>query len=1030
MRPRSQGPVVVRELLTRTEQISDLRELFRVLGYQAAWETVPPGSWLGTELEQGLGVRMAAVVARYEAFRVFALAAADPLRAARAAAQRLAGGGERGLACALDDPPARRLVLAAWRATASGILRIRDTTIALAHPPATALAILERLTPVPGETALALSLRVGDALASEAVTPRFFRAFRTVLDRFADHLAHPGNRADRHALALTALTRVLFLYFVQEKGWLDGDHRYLPRLLDRCIAQRAHFHRAALHPLCFGALNRPPSVRPRAARALGRVPFLNGGLFEPTALERQVGPGVWSNSVWRDGFDDLFERFHFSAHEGDAGDFVAPDMLGRVFEGVMDPDERHSSGSYYTPPALVRAIVRAGVEAALVHRLGVPRDAAARWVHDGAPPPRPPDLRRLTILDPAAGSGAFLLGALDELLRMRAAAGEPASAALRRDIVAHSLYGVDRSLTAVRLTELRLWLALVADDPTADPGAVAPLPNLDGHVRQGDALLDCLGVAHTLLGGGEARSTATPTLVAAAHARRQLFALTGAAKRDGARQLAVAEAQLARSLLTAAIAALESGVRALCEAARAPDLFGAVRGLNREDRLRLRRLRAARRELRLVSRRITRDGGVPFFSFESHFGDILAAGGFDLVVGNPPWVRGERLPVGVREALAERYAVWRPASGPSGGGGRFAHLPDVAVAFVARALELSAPGGITAMLLPAKLASSGYAESLRRELAHRTTIERLVPLEAEAETFGAVVYPMALVTARREPSMEDDARVSVALGATTDGHRALPQRTLQRAGPWLLHREAATVAARLARELPRIGDRWIPQLGVKTGADDLFVVADRVAGAKPAVRGRDISRWEVRSRVFLLWTHDAAGRPLARLPAPLAERLDAHAERLRRRADYRRGPAWQVFRIALATAPHRVLWPDVARRLTAVVPPSDCVPLNTVYGIATRSGDDAHALAALFNTRWYSALVRLVADPARGGFRRCNARVVAQLPLPSLTDEGWGALAAAGRRHDTPDSLVAEALTLDAADRRVLAPLAPPPDPG
>src|SRR6266480_7237564 len=151
-------------------------------------------------------------------------------------------------------------------------------------------------------------------------------------------------------------------------------------------------------------------------------------------------------------------------------------------------------------------------------------EAAARWVHDRAAPLHPPDLRTLTILDPAAGSGAFLLGALDELVALRAAAGEPVTAALRRDVVARSLYGVDLNPAAVRLTELRLWLALVADDDTTDAAAVAPLPNLDGHVRQGDALLDPYTAA-TALAGDAHRPEARAELARAAAARRALYTL-------------------------------------------------------------------------------------------------------------------------------------------------------------------------------------------------------------------------------------------------------------------------------------------------------------------------------------------------------------------------------------------------------------------------------------------------------------------------------------------------------------------------
>ena len=326
---------MLRDILARITKIEDIRELFATLGYSAAWEAVPPEPWLGEAAARSAGVTRAARVARHGAFRVFALEAADPELAARVAAKRLATSAERGLICSLGVSP-RRLVCAA------GLVGLRLATIGLPHPSGASLATLERLSPGAGESALALSLRIGEVLASEGVTPRFFRAFRTTLDRLTERLPTPRSRSDRHTLALTALTRVLFLYFIQSKGWLDGDTRYVPRLFDRALSGRHHFHRSFLHALCFGALNRPPGQRSSAARALGKIPFLNGGLFEPTWLERQHGPAVWGNADWRCAFDDLFERFHFSVREHDAGDFIAPDMLGRVFEGVMETGERRA----------------------------------------------------------------------------------------------------------------------------------------------------------------------------------------------------------------------------------------------------------------------------------------------------------------------------------------------------------------------------------------------------------------------------------------------------------------------------------------------------------------------------------------------------------------------------------------------------------------------------------------------------------------------------------------------------------------
>lgn len=998
-----------RDLLARVARLSDLQALFGALGYDPAWEVVPAEAWLGAGAASA-GVSDVALVARHGAFRVFALAAHDPDAAARAAAARLAALAERGLACALGGAPPR-LVLGAWRATEAR-LAIRVCTISLDQPSAASLAVLERLAPLAGESPLALSLRAGEALASETVTPRFFRAFRATLDRFTDRLPAPPSRGDRHALALTALTRVLFLYFVQAKGWLDGDTRYLPHLLDEALGARRHFHRTALHALCFGALNRPAGARRPAALALGAIPFLNGGLFEPTALERLHGPAVWANTDWRAAFDDLFERFHFSVREDPAGERVAPDMLGRVFEGVMDPDARRASGSYYTPAGLVRAVVRAVIETALVERFGVPGDAAARWIYARQAPRPAPDLRRLTLLDPAAGSGAFLLGALEEIAALRASAGEAPGAALRRDVLAHSLFGVDINPTAVRLAELRLWLALVADDDTVDALTVAPLPNLDGHVRQGDALLDPLTLARALVGGG-GWAGARAEIERLAAARHALFSFSGPAKRAAARALANAETALAVDLFRGAERRLDEAVRAIVAEGRAPDLFGKRQGISAAERERLRRLRAGAREVRQARRTVDREGGAPFFSFESHFADVVARGGFDCVVGNPPWVRGERLPVRVREALASRYESFRSSTG-----GGYAHAPDLAVAFVDRALGLSAAGGAVGLLVPAKFATSGYAERLRQRLSHRTRITRVDNLGSAASAFGAAVYPMALVVANSAPA--PGSRTRLELGGSSESP-SVPQRTLQSSGPWILRPDADAVARRLRDRFPALSERWTPQLGLKTGADDLFLVAEPIPGTRPALRGRDCRAWHGETRVHVIWTHGPDGRPLAALSAPAAQHLDPHRDRLRARADFRDGPPWQLFRTGLACAPHRVCWPDLARRLRAHVPPSNVVPLNTVYGIATRTADEAHALACLLNSRWASALASLRADPARGGFRRFNAGIVRGLPVPAASDPVWAELAARGRAHAEGDDLLGDVFALDASDRRALA---------
>jgi hypothetical protein len=234
--------------------------------------------------------------------------------------------------------------------------------------------------------------------------------------------------------------------------------------------------------------------------------------------------------------------------------------------------------------------------------------------------------------------------------------------------------------------------------------------------------------------------------------------------------------------------------------------------------------------------------------------------------------------------------------------------------------------------------------------------------------------------------------------------------------------DVGTVARGLRARFPTLRERWTPQLGVKTGADEIFLARSPEPGTRPAMRGRDMRPFHVTPSRWLIWTHDERGRPLLRLPPPLAARLEPQLARLRRRADYRDGPPWQVFRVALAVVPWRVCWPDLARRLMAAVPPPDVVPLNTVYGVVARDEPDARALAAWLNARWLTALARLDADPARGGYRRFNARVVGGLPVPDAGAPAWTML---DQRCD--DDLVATVLELDAHDRRALESLAPHP---
>jgi hypothetical protein len=197
-----------------------------------------------------------------------------------------------------------------------------------------------------------------------------------------------------------------------------------------------------------------------------------------------------------------------------------------------------------------------------------------------------------------------------------------------------------------------------------------------------------------------------------------------------------------------------------------------------------------------------------------------------------------------------------------------------------------------------------------------------------------------------------------------------------------------------------------------------------------ALRGRDLSGLTVRPRRRLLWTHGTDGAPLARLPPEVQAYLARYTEVLLRRADQANGPPWALFRTRAAAAPHRVVWADVARRLSAAAltgaADERLIPLNSCYVAPTRDGAMARRIAAWLNATWIGAVARVGAVPASGGYARFSAGTVGALPLPAtvLTDSRFDSLARAGRAgtriQDDLDDLAAEHLGLAPGARELL----------
>lgn len=837
---------------------------------------------------------------------------------------------------------------------------LRRLDVDLAHPSAHAVDRLNLLARGDEESLPRIFDR---ALDREQVTREFFQRFRAAVQDVAAELAAALPSEEQAAVdgeALLILSRLLFLSFVQEKGWLGGERRFLIDRLEHEIRREREFFSGVLLPLFFGCLNTPLHERSLAARKLGRVPYLNGGLFEPSPFEQRNPELHLSNALMRHVLEEVFERFDFHIDEGDAaGTHIDPEMLGRVFESLMAVDERAASGSFYTP----REVVDVLTERAITEWLGPVDD------NEGVE-----KLQRITVLDPACGSGAFLLSALGVIERLWRARTGDVPRDLRRRIIANSLYGVDLKPEAVRLCELRLWLAIVSgSDATID--TVEPLPNLDRNILQGNSLLSPTDFL------GDARMDIYVDWVAALHAQRDLLERYRGApfsQRPALyRVIRGNDQRLASELLARTIDVSEAElVRELTPQA---DLFGRASPV---DEPRCRELRRRIEEAQAMLDRVEQ-GTLDFFSFDVHFAPVMARGGFDVVVGNPPWVRNARIEPRAKKMLTERYSLFR-----SHHDGVAFHQPDLSVAFFERALQLAAPDGVVSLLMPAKILNAVYAAPLRRA-ANGRVID---------------IYDWSDDPRRRKWFAADTFPLGIILGVSGGRH---PSHLTVIGSEWaLLPPDVADILQRLRRvhrPLAEVLHRK-PFMGVKTGDNRSFFL-DRetirelripLAALCRCVRGRDLRRWSVGESQWMLWPP----RDGWRQPPKWLEKLATA-----------RGMQPADFRLRFVRPEHvgiKVAWKDLSRGLAAAVLPDvvhvgeqpvPLIPNQTLYAIDAVSLDEGYLISAVLNSTIAGALLASVAERAKDAHFRYFGRTVAALPWPDAQSEAETLVRLARRAH-------------------------------
>ncbi len=595
-----------------------------------------------------------------------------------------------------------------------------------------------------------LAERIDGAFRVKPVTEDFYEKYKSAFDTLSKELRRKGleiENADRYAH--TTLNRLMFFYYLQKKGWIADrkDFVYWFHEQYKETDEEDVFHEKWLSALFFDGMNSPEGgeidadLPSEVESVISGLPYMNGGLFQPTEEDKRET--FLSDSTLKSVIEEFLEQYNFTVTEESPYDIdvaVDPAMLGKIYESLIAEQERGEAGIFYTPRVEVDLMCRMALYEQFCNRISnvgetdknlisefiftEPQDWSANKTGDTS------DLEEilhdLTVVDPACGSGAFLVGMKQVLTELYRKLGEVPDYELNEQIINENIYGVDIKDWAIRVAEFRLWLSLMESEDDL-PNQRPVLPNFTFKLRTGDSILQALN-------GGDI-SFKSIQREATGDVYRQLTDLEELKQEfyDGNIDL---KEEIREKQTDVLIAHIDSRIESLGAETQTQQTFSgseteSSRQRSKEAKKQIETLKSLKSEIG--------DSDDEGFLWEQDFLEVMLDGGFDIVIGNPPYVRQEDI---INQGLNPERVESLPSSEVKDLKKEYKsrlqsyvdqtfdikpHLrSDLYLPFFFKGLEVLSEGGVLTYVTSSSWLDVGYGVRLQEGILRNSQVNRIL----------------------------------------------------------------------------------------------------------------------------------------------------------------------------------------------------------------------------------------------------------------------------------------------------------------